>query len=172
MRDLIEQLVATGAVDALDPTDLNFPYLLRAIMLVRRGALHAAADDLARIQRWRSTHISLLRAGAAPEQWLNLFCEVYEHRFRGYDRIYDDAVAGEFVPSGGKDEMRLGLLWGTLLNDRAAGEDLGFLRRTLAAMLAPQIRRKGLSLSGEIACVLPEEFDVNVRLHIRVRARR
>lgn len=230
MRDLIEQLLAAGALDGLDPADLSVPHLLRGLMLVRRGALHAAVDDLARVRRWQPAHFSLLRAGAAPERWLNLFCEVYEHGFDGCGRIYDGVRDHLAAGCGRKDPMRLGLLWGVLLGDRvdqawtfyrtspefltrvvglrydnrlerldglnegepvhlawephnphdpnairvrsAAGEDLGFLRRTLAELLAPQIRRRGLSLSGEVACVLPEEFDPNVRLHILVRATR
>lgn len=50
----------------------------------------------------------------------------------------------------------------------SAGTPLGYFRRTLTARLAPQMDR-GQRLVGEVACLLGEEYEADVRLNVRVR---
>lgn len=47
------------------------------------------------------------------------------------------------------------------------GDTLGYLRRTLAAILAPQVDQ-GQPLAAEVACLLGEEFRPDLRLNIKV----
>ena len=213
LHNWLQSMLESEFLQDFPEDDLHWPVLLRAILLFRRGALHAAVGELQQIQQWRERDILLLKNSLDVELVLNAVAEVYEHAF-----VHE-------LRDGG-DGMALGMLWGALLGPavgrvhdyyqqaqrfitRSVGLkyelrwknltalkvgdplllvreplnphdknairvqsttslDLGYLRRSLAEILAPLMDTGQVRLAATVACVLDEEWPADQQLHVVV----
>lgn len=100
MQKLLKALTEQGLLHEWEDTDFDLPYLLRAVALMRHGALAAGIWDLRRVSKWQTRHLTLLKACLSEGLILNAFAEDYHNAFPW------------------EQKKSLDLMWGALLGDK------------------------------------------------------
>jgi len=104
LKQLIEEILENGSLEAFEGDELQLPFLLTGIVLVRKGAFCAGARMLGSVHTWGKSEISLLRNTVAPTKLLNVVAE---------------DLHGSFGKS--KSHGPAGLAWGAILGDLVGG---------------------------------------------------
>ncbi len=102
MKQLIKELLENGSLEAFEGDELQLPFLLAGIVLVRKGALCAGAEVLGSVHTWGKSEIQLLRNTVEPARLLNVVAEDFHGSF-----------------SKSKSHGPAGLAWGAILGDLA-----------------------------------------------------
>lgn len=102
MKQLLKELVENGSLEAFQGDELQLPFLLTGIVLVRKGALCAGAGILGSVRTWGKPEIELLRNIVEPNTLLNVVAEDFHGSF------------GQCKSHG-----PVGLAWGAILGDFA-----------------------------------------------------
>lgn len=102
VEDLLKELIANGYLETFDGDELQLPLLLRAILLIRKGALAAGAKLLGSLHTWGKSEIDLLRSTVEPARLLNVVAEDYHGSFgnsmsQGAAGIVCGAILGDLV---------------------------------------------------------------------------
>ncbi|MEW6244227.1 MAG: HIRAN domain-containing protein [Bacillota bacterium] len=99
MKDVIAQLYGDGNLMKYQGNELDLPFILAAIHLLRQGAMAAATRYLGVVNRWSKDAIGLIKASVPQDVLLNAAAEDWHGSFDGAHR---DTLA---------------LLWGAVLGD-------------------------------------------------------
>jgi len=100
MKDLLKEMLATGAMDSYGGEELTLPAILGAIHLLRKGAFAPTLRLLGTVSRWGVDELGLIRRFVPRDRLLNAAAEEHHGAF------------GE--PFGGNR-----FLWGALVGDHA-----------------------------------------------------
>ncbi|NLG86301.1 MAG: hypothetical protein GX489_03695 [Firmicutes bacterium] len=209
MQQLLQMLLADGLLQEWEDTDFDLPFLLRAVALIRHGALTAGLGDLRRVAKWQTRHLKLIKACLGEDLILNAFAEDYHNAFpwekeKSLDLLwgallgnkieqvysyYNQSTAFYTRVAGLKhsclSEQQISKLtpemsvivmpeWNNPVDPNAIavlspnGTKIGYLRKTLAGIIASRLT-VGVQVIAEIAHVLPEGFDPNSRVNIKVK---
>lgn len=75
VKQLLTELMANGGLDGFKGDELHLPFLLSGIVLIRKGALSAAAKMLGCVRTWGEPEIRLLKRSVEPDRLLNMVAE-------------------------------------------------------------------------------------------------
>ena len=75
VTQVLTELMANGGLDGFKGDELHLPFLLSGIVLIRKGALSAAAKMLGCVRTWGEPEIRLLKRSVEPDRLLNMVAE-------------------------------------------------------------------------------------------------
>lgn len=143
MQKLLKALTEQGLLHEWEDTDFDLPYLLRAVALMRHGALAAGLWDLRRVSKWQTRHLTLLKSCLSKDLILNAFAEDYHNAFPW------------------EQKKSLDLMWGALLGDKI--EQVYNYHKQHAAFYTRVVGLKHSFLSEqEISNITPGTFIIVV----------